>query len=332
MISDEDATSTSLPMDKLSSEACAARRVNDRMQQLMFSRVSDLLVSRLAVPVFIFIWASGYIVAKLAAHDAEALTFLLCRYLFVVAMMGALALAARAPWPSRRDALHLAVSGVLIHAVYLGGVWVAIRMGISAGLAALIVNLQPVLTVCFASWTGDAITRRQWLGVAIGFAGVVIVLSAKLLNVSLSGFVWAPVLLCVVALLANTIGVIYQKKHVPHFDLRTGQVVQFVASALATLPMVFAFEQFSVTWSRDVIIAMLWSVIVLSGGGVTLMFYLLRSGSAMRVTSTMYVVPGLTALMAWLIFDETLTWNVVVGMGITLLGVYLVVNQPKRGA
>jgi drug/metabolite transporter (DMT)-like permease len=289
-------------------------------------------VSRLAVPVFIFIWASGYIVAKLAAHDAEALSFLLCRYLFVAVMMGALAVVAKASWPSRRDALHLAISGTLIHAIYLGGVWVAIRMGISAGLAALIVNLQPVLTVCFASWTGDPITRRQWLGVAIGLVGVVIVLSEKLLNVALASFAWTPVLLCVMALLANTIGVIYQKKHVPHFDLRTGQVVQFVASALVTLPLVFVFENFNITWSRDVIIAMLWSVIVLSGGGVTLMFYLLRSGSAMRVTSTMYVVPGLTALMAWAIFRETLTWNVVVGMAITLLGVYLVVNQPKRAA
>jgi drug/metabolite transporter (DMT)-like permease len=287
--------------------------------------------ARFAVPAFIFIWASGYIVAKLAAHDAEALSFLFYRYIFVIAMMGGLAIIAGAPWPNRREALHLALSGVLIHAVYLGGVWLAIRMGISAGLAALIVNLQPVLTVCFASWTGDAITRRQLLGVIIGFVGVVVVLSAKLLNTSFAAFAWAPVVLCVVSLLGNTVGVIYQKKHVPHFDLRTGQVIQFVASALVTLPFIFAFEHFNVTWSRDVLIAMFWSVVVLSGGGVSLMFYLLRTGSATRVTSTMYIVPGLTAIMAWVIFRETLTWNVVIGMAVTLFGVYLVVDQSKSG-
>jgi drug/metabolite transporter (DMT)-like permease len=288
-------------------------------------------LSAFAVPAFVVIWASGYIVAKLAANDAEALTFLLYRYLGVTALMGALAIIARAPWPSGRDAWHIALAGVLIQAAYLGGVWVAIRMGMSAGLAALIVNLQPVLTACFAAWAGEGISRRQVLGIAIGFIGVVIVLAAKILNTSLTNFAWVPFLLCVFALFANTIGVIYQKRHVPQFDLRTGQVIQFAASALVTLPFIFAFETFSVVWSRDVWIAMFWSVFILSGVGISLMFYLLRSGSAMRVTSTMYIVPGLTALMAWFIFNETLTWNVIVGMVVTLFGVYLVVNQP-RGA
>jgi drug/metabolite transporter (DMT)-like permease len=245
--------------------------------------------------------------------------------------MGTLANVARAPWPSGRDAWHIALAGVLIQAAYLGGVWVAIRMGMSAGLAALIVNLQPVLTACFAAWAGEGISRRQVLGIAIGFIGVVIVLAAKILNTSLTNFAWVPFLLCVFALIANTVGVVYQKRHVPQFDLRTGQVIQFAASALVTLPFIFAFETFSITWSRDVLIAMFWSVFILSGIGMSLMFYLLRSGSAMRVTSTMYIVPGLTALMAWFIFNETLTWNVIVGMVVTLFGVYLVVNQP-RGA
>jgi drug/metabolite transporter (DMT)-like permease len=290
---------------------------------------SSTTVSRFAVPAFIVIWASGYIVAKLAAHDAEALTFLLYRYLGVAALMGTLAIVAHAPWPSAHDAWHIALAGVLIQAAYLGGVWVAIRMGMSAGLAALIVNLQPVLTACFAAWAGEGISRRQVLGIAVGFVGVVIVLAAKILNTSLANFAWVPFLLCVFALIANTIGVIYQKRHVPQFDLRTGQVIQFAASALVTLPFIFALENFSIVWSRDVCIAMFWSVFILSGMGISLMFYLLRSGSAMRVTSTMYVVPGLTALMAWFIFNETLTWNVIVGMVVTLFGVYLVVNQRR---
>jgi drug/metabolite transporter (DMT)-like permease len=284
-------------------------------------------VSRFAVPAFIFIWASGYIVAKLAANDAEALSFLVYRYAGVIALMLVLALVARAKWPSARDAAHIAIAGVLIQAVYLGGVWVAIRMGLSAGLAALIVNMQPVLTACLFFLTGDQITKRQIAGIAIGFLGVVIVLAAKLAS---ANFLLIPVLLCVIALLGNTLGVIYQKRKVPQFDMRTGQVIQFAASLLATLPFALAFESFNVAWTRDVIVAMFWSVFILSGIGISLMFYLLRTGSVTKVTSTMYVVPGLTALFAWMLFDERLTWNVIAGMIVTIAGVYLVVNSGKN--
>jgi drug/metabolite transporter (DMT)-like permease len=283
--------------------------------------------SRFAAPAFILTWASGYIVAKLAATDAEALSFLVYRYAAVAALMLVLALAARAPWPSSRDAMHIAVAGILIQAIYLGGVWVAIRLGLSAGLAALIVNLQPVLTACLFFLTGDKITKRQVLGIAIGFAGVVIVLAAKLAT---ANFLLVPVLLCVLALFGNTLGVIYQKRFVPQFDLRSGQVIQFGASLIATLPFAIAFESFNVRWTSDVVIAMLWSVFILSGIGISLMFYLLRSGSVTKVTSMMYIVPALTALMAWILFDERLTWNVIAGMIVTLIGIYLVVNTTDK--
>lgn len=287
--------------------------------------------ARLAVPAFIVVWASGYVVAKLAATDAEPLTFLLLRYAGVVVLMAALAVIGRAVWPSRRDAVHIAVAGVLIQAVYLGGVWVAIRMGLSAGVAALIVNLQPVLTACLAHWTGERVSRRQVIGIAIGFFGVVIVLAAKL-STATAAALGVPALLCFVALIANTVGVLYQKRYVPHFDLRSGQVIQFIAAIVATLPFAFAFETFSIRWSHDVIVAMLWSVFVLSGAGISIMFYLLRTGSVTRLTSTMYVVPGLTAIMAWAMFNETLGWNVVAGMAVTLAGIYLVVSPPRGAA
>jgi drug/metabolite transporter (DMT)-like permease len=282
---------------------------------------------RFAAPAFILTWSSGYIVAKLAATDAEALSFLVYRYAAVAALMLLLALAARAPWPNMRDTVHIAVAGVLIQAVYLGGVWVAIRMGLSAGLAALIVNLQPVLTACLFFLTGERITRRQVVGIVVGFAGVLVVLSGKLAT---AAFLIVPVLLCVLALLGNTLGVIYQKRFVPQFDLRSGQVIQFGASLLATLPLAIAFESFNVRWTSDVIIAMLWSVFILSGIGISLMFYLLRSGSVTKVTSMMYIVPALTALMAWILFDERLTWNVIAGMIVTLIGIYLVVNTNQK--
>lgn len=289
--------------------------------------MSSSSLSRLAIPAFIFIWASGYVVAKLAAKDAEALSFLVYRYAGVVALMLMLALAARAKWPSLRDAMHIAVAGVMIQAIYLGGVWVAIRMGLSAGLSALIVNLQPVLTACLFFLTHETLSKRQMIGIVIGFLGVVIVLAAKLMS---ANFLLVPTLLCVMALVGNTLGVIYQKRYVPHFDLRSGQVIQFAASLLATLPFAIALESFSVRWTSDVIVAMFWSVFVLSGMGISLMFYLLRTGSITKLTSTMYIVPALTALMAWLLFDERLTWNVVAGMIVTLAGIYLVVNTKKN--
>ena len=288
------------------------------------------LFARAAVPAFIIVWASGYIVAKLAAQDAEPLSFLILRYVGVVILMIVLALASRAKWPNRRDALHIAVAGVLIQALYLGGVWVAIRMGLSAGVAALIVNMQPVLTACFAHWTGERVNLRQGIGVGVGFAGVLIVLAAKLGDVALLATLGVPTVLCFVALLGTTIGVLYQKRFVPHFDLRTGQVIQFSAATVATLPFVFAFESFAIRWTPQVIFAMLWSVFVLSGLGISIMFYLLRTGSVTRLTSAMYLVPGLTAVFAWLLFGESLPWSVLAGMLVTLVGIYLVVSVPKK--
>ena len=288
------------------------------------------VAARLAVPAFIVVWASGYVVAKLAATDAEPLSFLVLRYAGVCALMGVLALAGGAKWPNRRDAFHIAIAGVLIQALYLGGVWVAIRMGLSAGVAALIVNLQPVLTVCLGFWTGERVTRRQVLGVVIGFVGVLMVLAAKLTATATLGALGVPVVICIAALLGSTLGVLYQKRFVPSFDLRSGQVIQFAAAIVATLPFVGWFESFNIRWTASVVIAMLWSVFVLSGIGISLMFFLLRHGSVTRLTSAMYLVPGLTAVLAWLMFGETLGWNVVAGMAVSLFGVYLVVSAPSR--
>lgn len=282
-------------------------------------------LARAAPPLFILIWASGYVVAKAVAPYAEPLTFLLLRYAGVVGLMLLLALAGRARWPSRRDALHLAVAGIGIQAIYLGGVWDAIRHGMPAGLAALIVNLQPVLTAALAVFVHERVSARQWLGIVLGFAGVVLVVAHKL---GTQGMTFWPVTLCLVALLGMTLATLYQKRFVSHFDLRTGQVVQFSAAFVFTLPFMLAFEHGQVQWNMPIVASLLWSVFVLTGGGISLMFYMLREGQATKVTGLMYLVPGVTALMAWAMFGETLGANAVLGMGVTLLGVYLVV---KRG-
>ncbi len=279
-----------------------------------------------APALFVFIWATGYIVAKFAAPHAEPLTFLLLRYVGVVLLMLTLALLARARWPSPRDALHLAIAGIGIQAIYLGGVWVAIKHGMPAGVSALIVNVQPVLTAALGFWVHERVTSRQWLGVVLGLGGVVLVIWHKL---NFTGLAWPTVAMCVASLVGMTLGTLYQKKHVPSFDMRTGQVVQFVAAFLVTLPLAYATESFQVTWNAPFIAAMVWSIVVLTGGGISLMFLMLRHGKATTVTSYMYLVPIVTSAMAWLLFGETLTLWALVGMAVTLLGVYLVV---KRGA
>lgn len=281
-------------------------------------------LDRLAPPAFIFIWATGYLAAKAAAPHADALTFLAWRYAGVVALMVCLAVLARAPWPSRRDCLHLSVAGIGIQALYLGGVWVSIRHGLSAGMAALIVNLQPVLVAALAPLVGEQVSRRQWAGVALGLAGVLLVVSHKLgFGAGQAG----PLLLCVLALAGITGGTLYQKRFVPQFDLRTGQVVQFAASLAVTLPVAWLTEPMHIDWALPTVLAMLWSVFVLTAGGISLMFYMLRHGQVTRVSSTMYIVPSLTALMAWGLFGETLSGLAVAGMVVTLAGVYLVVAR-----
>ncbi|WP_457351935.1 DMT family transporter [Roseateles sp. P5_D6] len=283
-------------------------------------------LDRLAPPLFIFIWATGYIVAKLAAPYADPLTFLSWRYAGVVALMLGLAFAARAPWPSRRDMAHLAIAGLGIQALYLGGVWVSIRQGLPAGTAALIVNLQPVLVAALAPLIGERVAPRQWAGVALGLAGVVLVIWHKL---NLGTSYGPPLLLCLMALLAITGGTLYQKRFVPQFDLRTGQVVQFVAALAVTWPLAWWLEPMRIEWNVQVLVAMAWSILVLTAGGISLMFYMLRHGRVTAVSSTMYLVPSVTSVMAWLLFGETLGAQAIAGMGVTLLGVYLVVAQRK---
>jgi drug/metabolite transporter (DMT)-like permease len=292
-------------------------------------RTSSLL-DRLAPPLFIFIWATGYLVAKLAAPHADPLTFLSWRYAGVVLLMTGLALVARARWPAPRDMAHLALAGVLIQAMYLGGVWVAIRQGLPAGTAALIVNLQPVLVAALAPLIGERVAPRQWAGVALGLAGVVLVIWHKL---TLGTSFGPPLLLCLMALLAITAGTLYQKRFVPQFDLRSGQAVQFAASLAVTLPLAWALEPMRITWNAPVLAAMAWSIFVLTAGGISLMFYMLRHGRVTAVSSTMYLVPSVTSVMAWLLFDETLGAQAIAGMGVTLLGVYLVVaKRPETTA
>ncbi|WP_339124481.1 DMT family transporter [Pseudonocardia sp. D17] len=277
--------------------------------------------------MFVLIWSSGFVVARLAAPHAEPLTFLLVRYAGVVVLMLALAAVARAPWPSWRQAGHIAVAGIGIQAGYLGGVWVAVAEGMPASVTALVVNLQPVLTALVGWVAGERMGPRRATGLVLGFVGVALVVSEKLTT---SGVTTLTLLLSGGALLAITAGTLYQKRFCPEFDLRTGQVVQFVAALVVTAPFALAFEPMRIDWTPEVIGALLWSVLVLTGGGISLLFVMLRRGAATQVTTYFYLVPAITAVLAFVMFGERPGWVAVAGMAVTVVGVALAARSQTR--
>ena len=278
--------------------------------------------------LFVFLWSTGFIGAKYGLPYAEPLSFLFVRYLAVIALMTAIALLTRAPWPKApMQWVHIGVSGLLVHAVYLGGVFIAIKQGLPAGITALVVGMQPLLIALGAGWLlGERVVGRQWLGLALGFVGVALVVSGKFGDTAALGPMLLPAL-C--ALLGITVGTLYQKRYCARFDLRTGSVIQFVPTALATLPVILLFDGFHVDWTGDFIFALAWLVLVLSIGAISLLNLLIRSGSAVNVASLFYLTPLSTALIAFLMFDEKLGWLAVLGMGLAVSGVYLVARPAK---
>jgi drug/metabolite transporter (DMT)-like permease len=281
---------------------------------------------RLMPLVFVLIWSTGFVVARFGMPHAPPLGFLCVRYALSVLAFVVWVQWSGAPWPrGRRQWLHLAVAGVLMHAGYLGGVWVAVKGGLSAGMAALLVGFQPLLTALWVSAVGGPrrVTGRQWLGLVPGLAGLVLVLSKKLQLGEASA---ASVAAGVFALLCITVGTLYQKRWVSSGDVRTANTVQLMAALAVTLPLAW-LEGGTFTLHPELIGAMIWSVLVLTLGGSSLLVLLIQRGAATAVTSLMYLVPPTTAVMAWLLFGEALTLNVLAGLALTATGVALVVRS-----
>jgi drug/metabolite transporter (DMT)-like permease len=291
---------------------------------------ADALV-RAMPAVFVLIWSTGFIVARYGMPHAPPMKFLVLRYALSVLAFVVWALLARAAWPrDRRQLAHLAVTGILMHAGYLGGVWAAVKNGMGAGLSSLLVGLQPVLTALWISSWGGSVTRRQWAGLGLGLAGLVLVVWQKLgfgevgpLNL---GFAF-------IALMSITAGTLYQKRFVAPCDVRTANLVQLAAAFAVTLPLAL-LETESMRWvlaggavNGELVAAMAWSVLGLTLGGSSLLYLLIQRGAATTVTSLMYLVPPTTALMAWLLFGEPITPLIVAGMALTAAGVALVVRQ-----
>ena len=278
--------------------------------------------------LFVLLWSTGFVGAKYGLPYAEPLTFLLLRLALVVALMLPLALAMRAVWPrSLAQFGHVAVVGVLMQGGYLGGMFCSIHLGMSAGVSALIVGIQPILTA-FASAPlfGERLRSRQWAGLVLGFGGVLLVVLGRS---ALSGNTPATLALSVLALLSITVGTLYQKRYCGAVDLRAGSVIQFSAAALVLLPLALAFESMQVRWTGEFMLALAWLALVLSIGAISLLYVLIRKGAATTVASFFYLVPPSTALMAYFMFGERLSITAMAGMALAAIGVALVVYRRR---
>jgi drug/metabolite transporter (DMT)-like permease len=280
--------------------------------------------------VFVLIWSTGFIVARYGMPHSPPFKFLALRYALSILCFLPWIWLSGVRWPAGgRQWLHLAVTGILMHAFYLGGVWAAVKAGMGSGVSALIVGLQPVLTAVWLSSTGGQVSRRQWLGLVLGFAGLMMVVSRKLGAGSPTDHVDVLNLsLIVAALMSITIGTLYQKRHVAACDVRSANVVQLGAALVVTLPMAL-LERESMVWGGELVGAMAWSVLALTLGGSSLLYLLIQRGAATAVTSLLYMVPPCTAIMAWVLFGEPITALTVLGTALTAFGVSLVVRRAQ---
>jgi len=271
--------------------------------------------------LFVVLWSTGFIAAKYGLPYAPPLEFLLVRFALVASLMTLVAFATRATWPrDRRQIAHIAVAAWLVHGVYLGGVFIAIAAGMPAGTSAMLVGLQPILTVFLArAWLGERISRLQWAGLVLGLIGVYFVVRHK---IGLGGDATALVAV-MAALVGISVGTLYQKKYCAHVDLRSGAVVQFTACVLLYAAIVALTGWHPIDWTPQFVFALGWSVIVLSVGAISLLYWLLRHGAAADVARLFYLVPPVTALMAFALFGERLDALALAGMALIAVGVAL---------
>jgi len=280
--------------------------------------------------IFVLLWSTGFIGARFGLPHIEPFNFLFIRMLFTLLVFFALILAFRARWPSPRQALHQMVVGALVHAAYLGGVFAAIRWQMPAGVASLVVGLQPVLTACLAllMWQ-QRLRSLQWIGLALGLAGVVLVLVGgnRLGQFELQPQALAAIL---IALFGISIGTLYQKRFGQGVDLLSGSFFQYLSTALLMGLLTAGFEQGVVDWQLPLIASLAWLVIGLSVSAILLLMLMIREGEAARVASYFYLVPPVTAIEAWWLFDEQLGLLALCGVAVAVTGVYLVLRPQTR--
>lgn len=272
--------------------------------------------------VFVILWSSGFIGAKFGLPYAEPFTFLAARFILVLLLLAILIALTRPLWPGRAGVAHSAVTGTLMHGLYLSGVFVSIHEGMPTGITALIVSLQPVLTSTLANrWLGERVAPRQWLGLALGLVGVYLIVQGRTAGGEASLLGWTAAFW---GLIGITLGTLYQRRFGAGIDWRPGFLVQYAAGAVFCLAGAYLFETRIIRWAPEFLFALGWLVLVLSFSAVWLLYFLIRRAVAARVVSLFYLTPPLTALIAWFLFNERLDLLALLGMAICVAGVFLV--------
>ena len=280
--------------------------------------------------LFVLLWSTGFIGARMGLPYSEPFSFLSLRFILVIALLGLLSLVARAPWPGWHLAAHCMVVGLLLHGVYLGGIFWAIDNGMPAGISAMIVGLQPITVAILAGpLLGERVSAHQWLGLLIGAIGLILVLTPKFAFGD-SSVNLVNTLVCILAMLGQTAGTIYQKKFATQTPLRTGTLWQYLGALLPCFLYALTFEKFEFQWNGELIFALAWLVLVLSLAAIFLLMRLIRDGSVAKVSSLFYLVPASTASIAYFLFDETLSWVQLSGMALCAVGVRLCHDIQKK--
>lgn len=278
--------------------------------------------------LFVLLWSTGFIGAKYGLPYIEPFYMLFLRMVMTLAVFLALIVLLRSQWPSLRQSGHQMVTGSLVHGAYLGGVFAAIKLGMGAGIVAILVGLQPLLTAIIGRiWLNQSLSNRQLAGLFIGLAGVTVVVGSSK-DLSVTGLSPGAIAAAVIALAGISIGTLYQKRFGGGVNLLTGSFFQYLATAVWMGALAWSFETREVIWSGELISALGWLVFGLSVSAILLLMYMIREGEASRVASYFYLVPPVTVVEAWLLFDESLSGLALIGIAITVLGVYLVIKTP----
>ena len=279
--------------------------------------------ARAAPAIFVVLWSTGFVATKYVLSGAEPLTYLTIRMAVVVGLMAMIAAIARPKWPDRIGIAHSIVAGILVHGFYLGGTAIAIAHSIPAGLSALIPGLQPILTSTLANrWLGERVTPLQWTGLLLGLAGVVLILHDRPMSGE-AGWGW---LASGMSLVSITLGTLYQQRYCGKIDWRAGNLVQYIAVTIFFAAGAALFESNVVHWTGEFVLSLIWLAVVLSIGSIGLLYWLIRRSAATSVASLFYLVPAVTAVMAYLLFGERLDGIAIAGM-VACAGAVFLVNR-----
>jgi drug/metabolite transporter (DMT)-like permease len=285
------------------------------------------LLIALAPAVFVMLWSTGFVVARLTAGHVEPVSFLAFRFPLAGLALAALAFANGVAWPTSKDAFHAAVAGMFLHAGYLAPIYWAVAHGLPGGVSALIVGLQPLITAFLAGWIlKDMIKPAHWFGLILGLLGVGLVLAPKFSLSSIGGITPVTAGLCVFGTFAVATGTIYQKRFLQHVPLLSSMAWQYVGASLAVIVVASATETFQFDGSYQAWFGLLWSVVVLSLAAIFLLLMLIRDGAVAKVSSLIFLVPGVSAAMTYLVFDEKLTPVQIMGMAVCA-GAVMIVNR-----